>query len=288
MSHEITANVLKQSQQKGSRRLLLVILADQANAYGVAFPGVETLAAYANITERRVSEHIAGLEAARELFVYRREGLHNVYIVLPGLSSEQRAAAVTFINGQFRCKLRGDDWLKIDDLPPMEPAGVTPDGIDRGVGIDRGIEPLTESAGVPLTESTAPPDGIDSRSKRSVVVGISTDLDLNQQQQDTPPPRDPIPVEKVLFDRLQVGSAIWSKWLIHDPIAVVAAILHATRSEGIVNPPGLVRAMLEQGSSAPGLSYIGLAQRVIESGDVEIDQSRERYVTGEYAAFVHS
>ena len=261
MSHEITAGVFKFSRAKGTKRLLLVVLADQANAWGVSFPGVGTLADYANVDARRVSDHITGLEAMGELFVYRREGLHNVYVVLPGLSVDQRVQAVAFINTQFR----GDgEMLTIDDLPltkvsggpPTKPAGVTP---DESVGGENG-EPLTEPAGVPLTEPSAPPDGSVSRSKDSVVVDQESPDPPDHQQQEPATVREPVQVERELFASSHIGKGIWQRWMVHEPVAVVAAMLHATEEGGVRSPVGLMRAILDLGSAAPKQKYVKAAR----------------------------
>lgn len=264
MSVEITANVFKYSNQKATKRLLLVILADSANAFGVAYPGVETLAAYANVTERSISRHLSGPEADGELYIHRRPGLHNVYIVLPGLTDEQRAQAVQFINTAFP----GSEPLKISDLPLTE-VSAPPDKTVGGQDDDtpdksvRGDESGTPDRSVrgqppePPTEVSVPPDRSVRRSKDSVVVGdTQKDSDSDQQQQL----RDPTPVERELLDAEHVPESIWRNWMHCESETVVAAVMHATQEAGVKNALGLMRAMLEQGKAAPADRYRQLAR----------------------------
>lgn len=268
MGNEIIGNVLRNSQQKSTKRLLMVILAGEANSLGVAQTKIDLLAEFANVDTRRISTHISGLEKANELFVFRRDGLHNVYIVLPGLNNEQRRQAIKFINTQFKPV----ELLTLDNLPPTEPSGDTPDESVRGDGISGDQEPLTEPSGVPLTEPSGPPDGTISGYKDSVVVESESDPDLPGQQQQQPPApvREPTPIERTLFGELHVSESIWTSWMRCDSVTVVAAFLHVTQEDGVESQVGLMRAMLESGRGTPKRKYFELAQQAIERGSLDV------------------
>lgn len=264
MSGEILGNVFRHSKQKATKRLMMVILAEYATPEGVAYPSIETLAAYANIEQRNASLHINALVEAGELYAHRRPGLHNVYIVLPGLTEADRARAVKYINRKYPA----DMLLTVNDLPPMISTGdtpddsITPDDFVMGTHpptIPSGVPPMI-STGEPLTIPSSPPDDSVRRSKDSV-VGDQDSSDIQDiQQQGAPPPRDPELVERALFEEHRIQEAIWSSWMRHDAVTVVAAILHATTATGVQNPIGLMRAMLEHGTASPGAEYVRAAE----------------------------
>lgn len=268
MSTEIVTNVFHHSKLKSTKRLLLVVMADQANSFGVSYPGVGTLASFANVTSRRVTDHIRGIEEAGEVYTHHREGQHNVYIVLPGLTEAQRAQAVQFINSAFpiiKNKETGEiEPLTLDDLPPMVPTGVTPDSSGTPVDSDTPDSSDRGKATEPLTDPSAPPDSSVRRSKDSVVVGNEESDISDIQQQSPPPPRDPEPIERGLFAEHHIQEAIWRSWMDHDSVTVVAAILHAALSPDVANPVGLMRAMLEQGTASPASRFVSAAKEKLD------------------------
>jgi hypothetical protein len=67
--------------------MVLTIVASYHNPkVGSAWPSVETIADQANISVRRVQEHLSTLKACGELTVEHRKQQSNVYIVLPDVS----------------------------------------------------------------------------------------------------------------------------------------------------------------------------------------------------------
>lgn len=93
MSVQASARVWEHSRSKGSARLVLLALANNADEHGYAWPSVATLATAANISERQARAAIAALEADEELALIAGQGRGHVsvYVVIVGLPPEKRA-----------------------------------------------------------------------------------------------------------------------------------------------------------------------------------------------------
>lgn len=91
MSIAVMTQVWDTSKEKGTALLLLLALADFANAEGIAWPSIETLAQRARISERQTQYIIHSLEADGELYVMQAIGRGNVnrYFIPHGLQSEK-------------------------------------------------------------------------------------------------------------------------------------------------------------------------------------------------------
>ena len=88
MSIRVMTKVWDTSEQKGSTLLLLLALADHAADDGFCWPGYEHLAQKIRMSTRSVSRLIETLEEDGDLFVIRKKGEHNWYIVRVGLSNQ--------------------------------------------------------------------------------------------------------------------------------------------------------------------------------------------------------
>lgn len=89
MSIKIMTRVWEKSQFKGSKLLLLLAIADNANDKGEAWPGVEYLAKKTRLTERHITRLITELNKSDELAVIRGgryQGDSNFFYVLTGMS----------------------------------------------------------------------------------------------------------------------------------------------------------------------------------------------------------
>jgi hypothetical protein len=80
--------VWEQSEQKGSKLLLLLALADHAADDGFCWPGEKRLAEKIRMSERTVSRMVQALEKDGELYALRKSGEHNWYVVRIGMSDE--------------------------------------------------------------------------------------------------------------------------------------------------------------------------------------------------------
>lgn len=266
MSIKVTTCVWDTCLHSGTKLLMMLALADNANDYGVAWPSMATLAQRARIGERAALTHIAALERSGDIYVHRRPGLHNVYIVRSALTDEvQRRQAAAFLNSMFGVKdqkVEADDFL----LPPDQTNRGTP-LIKRSGGGDPAITPdqtftpdqtITGESAAPLIKRSGGGDHPIRRSK-SVVVVQADDLPIEQQQQ-----RDPTPIERELFSAQSIPEPVWRGWMTASAEQVVACLLHVTGEPNVTNPVGLARAMLEREQSAPAPKYVQAARRKLD------------------------
>jgi hypothetical protein len=80
--------VWEHSTQKGSNLLLLLAIADNANSWGYAFPGIAYLAKKTRMSERQVRRNLEEIAADGELYIDRTARQHG-YLVLTGLPNEE-------------------------------------------------------------------------------------------------------------------------------------------------------------------------------------------------------
>lgn len=104
MSIKIMNRVWEHSRQKSNRRLTLLAIADNANDFGIAWPGTATLARKGNISRRTVDHVIADLAWTGELAVYPLRGRSHSYIVLTNMSCAEYKAALKQLSKQRKCK----------------------------------------------------------------------------------------------------------------------------------------------------------------------------------------
>ncbi len=74
MSWEATNAVIKKSVQKGSTRLMMLVLANYADKFGIAWPGNKSLAADTKLSERNIQYLVPKAVASGELEVFLNEG----------------------------------------------------------------------------------------------------------------------------------------------------------------------------------------------------------------------
>lgn len=82
MSVHVSSWVWKYAPAKGNALLVLLAIADIADADGHAFPGIQHLATMTRLSEITVSRRIGELEDAGTLTVQRRSGRASLYTVL--------------------------------------------------------------------------------------------------------------------------------------------------------------------------------------------------------------
>lgn len=96
MSIAVMTQVWEKSTQKGAALLLLLALADFANAEGIAWPSIETLAQRTRVSERQVQRAAYALEAKGELYIMQGVGrTHpNHYFIPVGKTREEIEATI--------------------------------------------------------------------------------------------------------------------------------------------------------------------------------------------------
>jgi hypothetical protein len=93
MSIKAMQRLWESSEQKGSRLLLLLAIADNADDHGFAWPGTTTLAEKIRMSERHTKRLLAELEETSELYI-DRDIYHNRYIVCTGRNDEEIKVAM--------------------------------------------------------------------------------------------------------------------------------------------------------------------------------------------------
>ncbi len=109
MSIDVMSRVWKKSQEKGSRLLLLLAIADHTDEFGFAWPGIALLAEKTRMSERQTKRLLNETEETGELYVDRR-GYNNRYIVTVGMTDEEILAVLT---DKHRLAHRPDEASKI-------------------------------------------------------------------------------------------------------------------------------------------------------------------------------
>lgn len=272
MSIRFTSRVWELSKAKGPRLLLLLALADQANEYGIAWPDADTLAQRGRVEKRNVYPHLLKLEKDGELFIYRRAGLYNIYVITLGMGQDERNAAARALSDFLKTKVTGDELI----------TGAKKITSDEIITSDKKI---TGKSAQPVMKSSPGSDEIITRNNTVVVVSESESPIDAQQQTGGESQRDPLPAELAEFEKHAIPPAVWRGWMTKPAESVLAAIVHVDDSPNVTNPIGLLRAMIEQGKSQPSKEAQEKARAVLTGGNLE---NGRRFVSGPYAEFISS
>lgn len=91
MSIKVMSRVWDKSKQKGTNLVALLAIADHADDYGVAWPGLALIAKKARVKKRQAINLVERLEASGELIVIHNRGRHisNRYFITIGLSPDE-------------------------------------------------------------------------------------------------------------------------------------------------------------------------------------------------------
>jgi len=126
MSIKLVSRIIECSRQRGALKLLLVVLADFAGSDGLCWPGIATLAAAINESERHTIRLLKQLEEAEDIISRpgRGRGHLTTYAVLCGLSDTERIQIKgviqnTVIQSTFS-KIKGDIQGKEKVTPRVE------------------------------------------------------------------------------------------------------------------------------------------------------------------------
>lgn len=135
MSVKCVAWVLHESRTKGNDRMVLVIIADEADNDGRdAFPSVDRIAACANVHRSTVLRSLVSLEAQGELLIRRPKvhgpGKHNRYILPMGANPVTVADAVGWGVPKLRADVAAYWSQTATDSAHVIPLGTTPGEID--------------------------------------------------------------------------------------------------------------------------------------------------------------
>lgn len=244
MSIKIMTRVWEESKQGGSKLLLLLAIADNANDDGFAWPGQKYLAHKIRMSERSISRLAKELEESGELYINRRniEGQSNQYLVSVEMSQEVIDSAINTYFGGGR--------------QVVTPDIVVSGGVDIAVsgGVDKGVTLTVNNHQEPSNTPNGKnglPDLNEHQQDELMVFGLYG----NSSQQ---PADDSIEAE-----------IINSGWLVESPLVLQALIkfLLACREVGL----GL---QIPKSDSRRGDWFSHLSAHVDDFG---IDELAERY-----------
>ena len=119
MSVKISSQVWDKSQHSGSKLLLLIALADNANDNGHAWPGVDYLADKTRLSRDTVMRSTGTIEKSGELYIKRTKGRGNHYLMLTGCDEDERQRRWEL----FKIRVKIDTSSK---LPPVASSATTP------------------------------------------------------------------------------------------------------------------------------------------------------------------
>jgi len=127
MSVHWSDRVWRLSQQTGNALLLMLAIADNANDYGVAWPGYGTLAKKTRLSSRTIQRMIDRLNDKRELATHAGGGGPrdtNTYVILLGREPEEIDGIIKSIQlkGVNLSLLKGGQFVYLDNLTKTKKA----------------------------------------------------------------------------------------------------------------------------------------------------------------------
>jgi len=237
MSVKVMTAVWDHSRAKGSALLLLLAIADNANDYGLAWPGIETLAQRTRIGKRATIKQLEKLEKTGELMIYRRSGQHNHYILNVNATDEMRAVAISALAAKLGESVEA---IKSGLLPLVNPSS-----------------PVTESS---LVNSSSPVD--EPTGERQFTTtgesGFTRSINGSDDDESPDPEIQDHQTNKRAWDDgtralvaaawkgMGLSKALRELLLARDPEMALGLVYHA-RGEAKTNAAGLLRTMLENG-----------------------------------------
>jgi hypothetical protein len=164
MSNLIMGRVFKTSKTKSNDRLMMVSIADNADDYGYAWPGMKLLAAkMGNDNRNTAAVRIDVLSQTNELGVYPQKGASHHYLVFTGMSRSEVKTAIRRLAKKLKVSTRDLSKLrrafqkdaadriadrrskkrKGGDTPSIQPLHDTPTIQGGDTPDDQGVTPRT-------------------------------------------------------------------------------------------------------------------------------------------------
>lgn len=125
MSIHCTKRIWDHATQGGPALLLLLALADYADADGFAFPGQHSLAAKVRLSVRHTRRLLAALRANGHLLILDRPGRSSLYVILTGTDRHSLAAALDrarSFGADVPASTLSDTLDRLPDRHPQPPA----------------------------------------------------------------------------------------------------------------------------------------------------------------------
>lgn len=157
MSIKAMSHVWEHSNQKGSRLLMLLAIADFADDHGVAYPGIERLAKKTRMSERNAQMTLRALEQAGELTIQAGKGIETGHGCTNRYNLKQyqgsigyQREAVNFTSYDYGVKPTSPQEVK-----PISPLGVKPTSPKPSV--EPSVEPSEKKSDpAPIVADTPP------------------------------------------------------------------------------------------------------------------------------------
>lgn len=207
MSIKAMSHVWEHSNQKGSRLLMLLAIADFADDHGVAYPGIERLAKKTRMSERNAQMTLRALEQAGELTIQAGKGIETGHGCTNRYNLKQyqgsigyQREAVNFTSYDYGVKPTSPQEVK-----PISPLGVKPTSPKPSV--EPSVEPSEKKSDpAPIVADTppTPEPTIIEENTPALIEGSGKILAFTSQtetDEDTPrrKPRKSAPVHDALI-----------------------------------------------------------------------------------------
>lgn len=189
MSVKVLSAVLEHSPSKANKLLALIVLANNANDDGWAFPGQDDIADKLRVVKRTAQRTLDALEADGEIVIYNRvnprkpdEFYSNCYHLTK--YGKAGASPPLELRGELRPRKHGGS--DADDTPPSD--------VDDTGGSDTGVMRGSDTGGGEVA-TPAPSDPLLNRKEKE------TDSDIPLLGESAlPDPRDPTAAERLAWD----------------------------------------------------------------------------------------
>lgn len=159
MAVRVSQWVWDYSMAEGNDRLVLLKIADNCNDEGMnAFPSVRHISAKCKLSTRTVQRSIKSLEEIGELYIEKRGGTSNTYIVVMGRPLSELGKVYTKVESQARReteKMRASEDADVESVEPE----TTP---SMDIVVAEAEKPVRQRAQDPIWEVTMSACGIDT------------------------------------------------------------------------------------------------------------------------------
>ena len=149
MSLKAMSHVWEHSEQRGSRLLMLLAIADFADDHGIAYPGIERLARKTRMSERNAQMTLRALEQAGELLIETGKGIETGHGCTNRYNLKRYQDSIGYVTGEaaFASIDYGVKPTSPVGVKPVSPLGVKPTSPKPSVELS--VEPSVKEKEIP-------------------------------------------------------------------------------------------------------------------------------------------